>query len=128
MELTMLGVARYEKLDTILRHLLREPDACLPEADLSRCAPGMDKTELEEQKQILLQDGAICVLDKPEGPYIFVTEEGIDFYVCGGYSRDWSKWAEFKAGDRRQRQRKTGRMIWVLIGLIILAICLYKIL
>jgi len=112
---------RLEKMDLLLRSLFREPDARVPVREFGRTAKGIDPSEIEWLKAQLIQDGAILLREGPTGPEIIITEAGIDFFISGGYSREWSQWEGIAKAARRNSPARMG-LIWgiLILGLVVL--------
>jgi hypothetical protein len=118
MQPILTGATLYEKLDTLLQSLCREPEATVALRDFGRNTKDIDPSEVDTLKDMLIMDGAISLKEGPKGPEIAITEAGIDFYVCGGYSRDWSEWIQPPFSQRA----RPGKKFWIgLISALVLA-------
>ena len=120
MQPILTGSTLHEKLDTLLQSLCREPEATVALGEFGKNIKNIDPSEVDTLKEMLIMDGAISLREGPRGPEISITEAGIDFYVCGGYSRDWSEWFQ----PRFTQRTRPGKKFWagIISALILLAL------
>jgi hypothetical protein len=111
MQPTIAALDQYEKMDSLLKGILREPDARILFVEFHRCAPELDLVELQVIREMLIEDGALVLEDGKKGLEIRITEAGIDFFLSGGYTRDWSEWMDFFSGGSNHPKRKSRTLI-----------------
>jgi len=125
MQPTITGLDEYEKLDILLKALLREPEGKLLFVAFHQQVPQLDAAEIPPLLERLIRDGVFAREEGPKGYEIKVTEAGIDFYLSGGYTRDWSEWPESISPEPGRHRRRLARLCLSAGLLILLAILFY---
>jgi hypothetical protein len=117
---------RQEKMDLLLGTLIKEPEATVLEKEFGRTAKCLDATEIEVLKTQLIHDGAIVLISGPQGPEISITDAGIDFFLSGGYSRDWSEWVGIsQMAQKMDPAVGWRRLVWLILLLGIVALLFF---
>jgi hypothetical protein len=117
---------QFEKMDLLLGILIKEPEATVPEKEFGRTAKSVDAEEIEVLKTQLIHDGAIVLRPGPRGPEISITDAGIDFFLSGGYSRDWSEWVGItQMAQKKDHAKGRRRLLWLILLLGIIALLFF---
>jgi hypothetical protein len=120
MQSTATTLDQHQKMDALLKGLLMEPEAKILLVEFSRCAPQVDPIESIRYSEMMIRDGALKLIRGPKGIEIKLTEAGIDFYLSGGYSRDWKDW-EQSVSSATRNSAGNSRILVVLALILLLA-------
>jgi hypothetical protein len=101
MQSTAITLDQHRKCDTLLQGLLKEPEGKILLVEFNRCAPQVDPIEAIGYSEIMIRDGVLKLIHGPKGIEVKFTESGLEFYLSGGYSRNWKHWDESVAAVKR---------------------------